>query len=78
MNAKPQEIADKYAGVKPGAEPTLIAHIYSEGNMWGVMIGKNGHDGYCGYGSTIADALRELAHELDVATSAEGIPRNDF
>lgn len=35
--------------------------------MWGIMIGKNGQDGYCGYGHSIADALRDLARELEVA-----------
>lgn len=36
-----------------------------DGNMYCALIGENIQEGICGFGSTPAEALRELANELE-------------
>lgn len=59
-------VLEAYSNVVPGVPATLIAHIYPEGNQWGVMIGHNGHDGLCGYGDTVQAALEDLADQINL------------
>jgi hypothetical protein len=60
------QLNKKLATYKVGLNNIIYqVHLGIDGNIWCALVGRNIQDGITGFGTTIQEALRELANTID-------------